>query len=93
MAASLPVVASRTGGIPEIVKDGKNGFLVAPGSPIELARAIERLLNNPDEAKRMGDCGREFIEQQFTMERKIEETERLCGSLVQANSRGTADAD
>jgi glycosyltransferase involved in cell wall biosynthesis len=93
MAASLPVVASRTGGIPEIVKDGKNGLLVAPGNPAELARAIERLINDPEEAGRMGSCGREIIEQQFTMERKIQETERLCRSLVHANSHGAADAD
>jgi len=44
MAAGLPVVASRTGGITEIVEDGVSGLLVAPGDPGELAAALARLL-------------------------------------------------
>ena len=48
MAAELPVVASRVGGVPELVVDGENGFLVPPGDPRELAAALERLVDDPD---------------------------------------------
>ncbi len=54
MCAGLPVVATRVGGIPEIVRDGVTGILVPPGDPEALARGIARLLEHPDEAGRMG---------------------------------------
>jgi len=46
MAASKPVIASRVGGLPEVIRDGKNGLLVGPGDVAGLRRAIERVLNN-----------------------------------------------
>ena len=78
MAASLPIVATEVGGIPELVKDGENGLLVAPGDPAALALAIQRLADHPEESGRMGGRGRERMEEQFTLERKILETEQLC---------------
>jgi L-malate glycosyltransferase len=83
MATSLPVVASRTGGIPELVQDGHNGLLVPPGDASALAHAIHFLTENPGEAGLMGDRGRTRIESQFTMESKILKTEQLCISLLQ----------
>jgi glycosyltransferase involved in cell wall biosynthesis len=82
MATSLPIVATEVGGIPELVKNGDNGLLVAPADPESLSFAIQRLANNPDEARRMGLRGRVLLEEQFTLERKIEETEQLCYSLL-----------
>lgn len=87
MAASLPIVATRVGGIPELVKEGENGLLVAPADPRALARAIEQMADNPEESMRMGQRGRERMEIQFTLERKIQETEQLCGQLLQRKSR------
>ncbi len=86
MASSLPIVATRVGGIPELVQEGHNGLLVAPGNPIALAGAIQRLVENPEEARRMGELGRDRMEQQFTIERKISETEKLCSSLLQKSA-------
>jgi len=60
MASGLPVVATDVGGIPEIVKHGYNGILVKPNDPLELAEAINYLLENEDEARRMGMRGVEF---------------------------------
>jgi len=54
LASGLPVVATDVGGIGEMVTDGVNGFLVAPGSPTELERALRRLAEDPDLRRRMG---------------------------------------
>ena len=59
MQASLPIVASETGGIPEVIEDGVNGILVPPGDPEALARAIDRLLANRNLARRLSEGARE----------------------------------
>jgi glycosyltransferase involved in cell wall biosynthesis len=82
MATSLPIIASNVGGIPELVKNGENGLLVAPANPAELAQAIQRLVENPAEAERMGSDGRARMEKKFTLERKILGTEQLCCALL-----------
>ncbi len=58
MASGLPVVASRVGGIPEVVKEGKTALLVPPGNPEELRTAIEELLSNDRLRRAMGNAGR-----------------------------------
>ena len=58
MWVGLPIVASRTGGIPDIIDDGVTGVLVEPGDPEVLARAIDRLLADSDLARRLGEAAR-----------------------------------
>jgi len=58
MAAGLPIVASKVGGIVDVVEDGKTGLLVPPRNPEALADALERLLSNPTMLDEMGDEGR-----------------------------------
>ena len=58
MAAGVPVVASRVGGLPDLVEDGGSGLLVRPGEPEHLARALVSLLLDPEAARRMGERGR-----------------------------------
>jgi glycosyltransferase involved in cell wall biosynthesis len=82
MAAGLAVVATDVGGIPELVRPEVNGILVPPADPDALARAIEKLADEPEEAFRMGAAGRRRMEQFFTLERKIVETERICTELI-----------
>jgi glycosyltransferase involved in cell wall biosynthesis len=53
-ARGVPVVASAVGGIPELVEDGRTGLLVPPGDPGALARSVNRLVDRPEEAARMG---------------------------------------
>jgi glycosyltransferase involved in cell wall biosynthesis len=58
MAAGRPVVASRVGGIPDLVRHGETGLLVTPRDELKLADSISLLLSNPDKAGRMGAMGR-----------------------------------
>ena len=87
MASSLPVIATHVGGIPELVRDGENGLLVPPGDPAALAHAILRLVDNREESRRMGERGRDRMEERFTLERKISETEQLCSHLLKQSAR------
>ncbi|MDX1630540.1 MAG: glycosyltransferase family 4 protein [Thermoanaerobaculia bacterium] len=68
MAAGLPVVATRAGGIPEIVEDGRTGLLVSPGDPDQLAEALARLSECPELARRLGEAGRERARERFSLE-------------------------
>lgn len=65
MAMELPVVSTRITGIPELVEDGRSGFLVAPGRADELADVLERLLLDPELRARMGAAGREKVVHEF----------------------------
>jgi glycosyltransferase involved in cell wall biosynthesis len=58
MAAGRPIVASRVGGIPDLVRHGETGLLEAPRDEVKLAESISFLLSNPDQAERMGAMGR-----------------------------------
>lgn len=76
MASGKPVVATRGGGVPEIVVDGVTGLLVPMGDAIKMAEAIERLLNDPEAAEEMGMRGRERVKERFTIfhtARKVED--------------------
>jgi len=72
MAAGLPVVASRIGGIPETVDDGTTGILVDPGDVDGLARAIIRLARDAALRQRMGGAGRAKVEALYTSRRVAE---------------------
>ncbi len=86
MASYLPVIATNVGGIPELVRHEENGLLVPPADPAALAQAILQLADNPDEAFRMGQRGRRRAEEEFTLERKILETESLCTFFLQGRA-------
>ena len=69
MACGTPVVASRVGGIPEVVADGETGWLVEPGDPAALAQALRIALADPQRARRMGEAGRRRVEAHFSWDR------------------------
>lgn len=71
MAARLPVVASRVGGIPEAVTDGETGLLTEPGDHEALAGALARLLDDPDLRERCGQAGRKAVEQRFDVKKNV----------------------
>jgi glycosyltransferase involved in cell wall biosynthesis len=68
MASGLPVVATRVGGNPEAVEHGRNGLIVAPRAPLELAAAVTQLLDAPGESVQMGELGRERANTRFSHE-------------------------
>ncbi|MCC6146935.1 MAG: glycosyltransferase family 4 protein [Anaerolineaceae bacterium] len=69
MALGRAVVATRVGGVPEVVKDGQNGLLVPPQNPSALASAILHLLLTPQERQRLGQNARLMIQQNFEIEK------------------------
>lgn len=68
MAFARPVVASRNGGLPEIVREGETGRLFSPGSADELSSILREFLENPDLYRRYGAAGRKRYEKLFTVE-------------------------
>jgi starch synthase len=82
MACETAVVASAVGGIPEVVEDGKTGLLVEPGRPDELAAAIRRLLEDPAQARAMGQAGRRRVEEKFSWASVAERTEQLYAEAI-----------
>jgi glycosyltransferase involved in cell wall biosynthesis len=82
MAAGRPVVATRVGGVPEVVVDGETGLLVPPDDPGALAGAIDRLLADPALAARMGEAGRRRALELFSAERMADRTAALYVDLL-----------
>jgi glycosyltransferase involved in cell wall biosynthesis len=70
MAAGRPLVASKVGGLAEIIDDGINGLLVQPRNPEALARGLKRVIENPSLATRLGRVGRERYRSQFTLDNR-----------------------
>jgi glycosyltransferase involved in cell wall biosynthesis len=64
-AFGKPVVATRVGGLPDVVDEGMSGFLVEPNSPEEMAQAILKIINNPILAEKMGTYAKELSETRF----------------------------
>jgi glycosyltransferase involved in cell wall biosynthesis len=88
MACSLPVVASRIGGLPEIVVNGQTGLLVQPDNPQQLAEAILQLIQNSELSRTMGRAGRIRAQQLFSWSRVVANFERLYSRLC--NSEGAS---
>lgn len=89
MAARRPVVATRVGGIPEVVSDGINGVLVSPGDVRGMAGAIIGLLEDPAGSGIMGEEGRNLVVGQFTVKKMVKSTENVYLDLaLKGKSRG-----
>jgi glycosyltransferase involved in cell wall biosynthesis len=69
MAAACPVVATSVGGVPALVRDGVNGFLVEPNDVASFARVVRALLDDPKMSKQMGLAGQQIARQEFSCER------------------------
>lgn len=87
MALEKPVVATRVGGIPEIVEDEKSGLLVPPADAGALATAIRRVLADPRLARRLGQAGYRRVVAQFSAQRMLAETQALFSEVAGYNTR------
>lgn len=82
MACALPVVATRSGGIEEIVVDGETGYLVAPGDSEGIASSLGRLSTDPELGRRMGRLGLERVRTMFSIAAMVEGYEALLEELA-----------
>jgi glycosyltransferase involved in cell wall biosynthesis len=87
MAAAKPVVATRVGGVPDLVEHGAHGLLVEPGEPAALAEAIAELLADTDRATEMGARGRDRQRAEFDVGVSVARIEELYEELFLSTNR------
>lgn len=80
-AVGIPVVATRDGGIPEIIRDGENGLLIDVGDEEGLQAAIQRLVDAPELRRQLGRCARQIVESEFTTA-PVRQLERIYLDLL-----------
>jgi len=86
MAAAIPVVSTRTGGIPEVVVDGETGVLVEPGDSAALTEAMVRLARDAVLRRTMGEAGRVRAVEEFAEERMLARTAELYREVLCSDS-------
>lgn len=92
MAQAVPVVATAAGGVPEIVRDGRDGLLVPPGDPEALARALGRLLSDEALRDRLAAAGRRRVASDFSQDRTVAATEAVYRRALAAPAAGFSPA-
>ncbi|HSC53843.1 MAG TPA: glycosyltransferase [Phnomibacter sp.] len=81
-AAAKPVIATKAGGIDDIVQNNSTGFTIAQGDEAQFVEKLQYLVANPVEMKAMGEAGELFAHQQFRKQRQVEDLTRLYGQLL-----------
>lgn len=87
MSIGVPVVATRAGGIPEIVADGENGLLAENRDPISIAERIVTMINDPDAAARYVAAGKRTVVERFGVDRMVDQTLGVYERLLGTNTR------
>jgi glycosyltransferase involved in cell wall biosynthesis len=87
LAVGTPVVASDTGGLPEIVKPHTNGLLVPPKQPKELAAAVIAMAKDAEARKRFGESGRKFVQETFSPDLLTQQIEQVYLELQSVPKR------
>jgi glycosyltransferase involved in cell wall biosynthesis len=82
LAARTPVVATRVGGVPDVVREGDDGFLVDPGDTDALAERLERLASDPKLRERMGAAARSRVLSRYAVDRLVDDVDRLYRNLL-----------
>jgi len=89
MASGLPVIATAVGGNPELVHEGRTGYLVPAANPAALAEAIIKLAQSREKARAMGQTGRQCIEAQFSMAAMVDSYQQIYDRLLGRMLRST----
>ena len=84
LASGTPVVANRVGGVPDVVRDGVDGFLVEPEDVRGAARRLAELAADPKLRARMGEAGRERVLDRYAVSRLVDDVDRLYRALLDA---------
>jgi glycosyltransferase involved in cell wall biosynthesis len=87
MAAGLPVVATTVGGLPEIIDDGRTGYLVPPSDVAALSERLRLLILEPERRRAMGEAGRARVSEHFSVDRMVAEIAAIYGSLISAREQ------
>jgi glycosyltransferase involved in cell wall biosynthesis len=87
MAAKLPIIASRVGGVPEMIANGQNGCLVEPEDVEDLAQACIDMLANPEKRAGMSAEGWKIVNQKFNIENQVDQLEALYVSQLHAHGK------
>jgi glycosyltransferase involved in cell wall biosynthesis len=82
LAAARPVVATRVGGVPDVVRDGEDGFLVDLGAVDQLADALAQLAEDPKLRESMGEAGRARVLPRYSVQRLVDDVDGLYRSLL-----------
>jgi glycosyltransferase involved in cell wall biosynthesis len=88
LAGGRPVVATRVGGVPDVIRDGVDGFLVEPGAVDDLADRLARLAREPTLRDRMGEQGRKRVLERYSVNRLVDEVDLLYRALLEAARGG-----
>jgi glycosyltransferase involved in cell wall biosynthesis len=84
LAGGRPVVATRVGGVPDVVRDGIDGFLVEPGDVDAMAERLSALAADPPLRHRMGEAGRASVHERYSVERLLDDVDALYRRLLAA---------
>jgi glycosyltransferase involved in cell wall biosynthesis len=84
LAGGRPVVATRVGGVPDVVRDGVDGFLVEPGDVDAMAERLSALAADPPLRHRMGEAGRASVHERYSVERLLDDIDALYRRLLAA---------
>jgi glycosyltransferase involved in cell wall biosynthesis len=86
MAAGVPVVAAKVGGVPEIVVHEKTGVLIKPGDNEALGKAIIQILNGPDYSLKFTESAKENVMKKHSVNHMIEKLEDLYNDLLERHN-------
>ncbi|UCF90825.1 MAG: glycosyltransferase family 4 protein [Desulfobacterales bacterium] len=87
LALGKPVVATRSGGLPEIIHDGETGKLVAAADPGSLAEGIVEMLTETERAQQMAQRGQKMVRQKFSMEAMVDKNVEVYQHILKADNR------
>jgi glycosyltransferase involved in cell wall biosynthesis len=85
LAHGCPTVYTRLGSGPELIRDGREGILVSPDNPEQIADAIIRLLDDDALSKQLSEAGRRRVQEKFTMERLLPLNQEFYTNLISVN--------
>jgi glycosyltransferase involved in cell wall biosynthesis len=84
LAAATPVVANRVGGVPDVVRDSIDGFLVERGDVEAAADRLATLAAEPDLRRRLGESGRARVRDRYSVARLVDDVDRLYRALLES---------